>query len=67
VEERSPRPRLLFTGESQVVGPEGRARAQAPAEGTALLVVEVDPSEARSKAIPSGNDLFRERRPEAYL
>jgi predicted amidohydrolase len=67
VEERSPRPRLLFTGESQVVGPEGRARAQAPAEGTALLVVEVDPKEARSKAIPSGNDLFRERRPEAYL
>jgi len=67
VEERPPRPRLAFTGESQVVGPEGRARSGAPAQGEALLVIDVDVAEARTKVIPSGNDLFRERRPEAYL
>jgi predicted amidohydrolase len=65
-ERRPPRPALRFTGESLIVGPGGEALARGPAEGTALLRAGADLAEARSKRVASGNDLFAERRPEAY-
>lgn len=65
-EARSPRPRLPFTGASQIVSPEGRVLTSAEPEGMARLDVTVEMSKARSKRIPSGNDVFAERRPEMY-
>lgn len=65
-EARPPRPALRFTGMSQVTDPGGRALAEAPAQGEALLAVDVDVEEARRKTLPSGNEVFAERRPEAY-
>lgn len=65
-EERAPRPPLAFTGASQITGPDGRVLTRAEPEGTTSLTIEVDVSKARSKRIPSGNDVFAERRPSMY-
>jgi predicted amidohydrolase len=65
-EERPPRPRLAFTGASRIVGPSGSPLADAPPDAPALLHVEVDAAQARDKQVPSGNDLFVERRPDFY-
>ena len=65
-EQREPRPRLAFTGASQVVSPAGKVLTAAEPEGDELLQVEVDVSKARTKQIASGNDVIRDRRPEWY-
>jgi predicted amidohydrolase len=65
-EERAPRPPLRFTGASRIASPLGTVLADGPAEGDVLLRVEVDVALARCKRIPSGNDLFAERRPDRY-
>ncbi len=58
--------KVSFTGRSRIVGPGGEILAQAPAEGTSLLLVEIDPSRADDKRITPANDLFADRRPEMY-
>jgi len=58
---------VSFTGRSRIVGPGGEVLAQAPAEGAAVLVVEIDPSRADDKRITPANDLFADRRPEMYF
>jgi predicted amidohydrolase len=65
-EHRPPRPALRFTGASRIAGPQGDVRADAEAEGQALLRVDIDVERARCKQVPSGNDLLAERRPELY-
>ncbi|MDJ0975394.1 MAG: nitrilase-related carbon-nitrogen hydrolase [Planctomycetota bacterium] len=65
-EDRPPRKTLTFTGASQIVGPDGTVLTSAEPEGQTRLSVQVDLSKARSKRIPSGNDVFAERRPEMY-
>lgn len=65
VEERGGK-RLSYTGESRIVAPDGSVLAQAPSEGDALEVVEIDPAQARDKHVTQLNDLFEDRRPELY-
>lgn len=56
---------LRFIGQSQIVSPRGDVLQRlGTAEGAA--VVDVRPAEADDKRLPSGNDLFAERRPEFY-
>ncbi len=57
---------LTYTGESQIVDPDGMVLANAPAEGDCLQVVEIDPAKASDKKVTSRNDLLEDRRPEVY-
>lgn len=65
-EHREPRPALRFTGASQIVGPRGTVLTTAEPEGTTVRSHVVDLAEARSKHIPSGNDVLADRRPDLY-
>jgi predicted amidohydrolase len=65
-EHRPPRPSLTFTGASVIVSPRGETLARGPVGEPRLLKVEIDPAEARNKRLASGNDVFAERRPDAY-
>lgn len=66
VEHREPRPRLEFTGASQIVSSAGVVLTRAEPTGDAVVHATVDLAEARSKRIPSGNDVFAERRVDLY-
>lgn len=57
---------LRGSGESMVVAPDGRIVAVAPRVGDAILVVDLDPSEADDKSRPDGTDIMAMRRPEIY-
>ena len=66
-EHRAPRPALRFTGRSRIAGPDGRALADAGEQEPAILRASVDVGVSRCKTVPSGNDLFAERRPDDYV
>ena len=57
---------LRFTGESQIVSPEGAVLLRASPEGEEVGVVEIDPEKALDKRVTRYNDLFADRRPEFY-
>jgi len=57
---------LSYTGESQIVGPDGDLLAAAPNSESCLQVVEIDPDAALNKSVTSRNDLFEDRRPDIY-
>jgi predicted amidohydrolase len=57
---------LRYTGESQIVSPNGEILARSPAEGEDVKVVKIDPAEARNKALNPYNDRVADRRPEFY-
>ena len=65
-EARGGNERLTFIGMSEVVGPRGRILHRAPRETEDLTIVEIDPAEARIKALNDYNDLLRDRRPALY-
>jgi predicted amidohydrolase len=65
-EQRKEGPALAYIGMSQVVAPDGTVRAQAPGQKESLMVVDIDPLEARNKSVNAYNDLFNDRRPEMY-
>lgn len=65
-EARGGKDRLTFIGLSEVVSPRGRILHRAPREGDDLTIVEIDPAEARNKALNTYNDLLRDRRPALY-
>ena len=65
-ESRGGKARLSFIGMSEVVNPRGGIVHRAPREEEDLTIVEIDPSEARTKTINSYNDLLRDRRPALY-
>jgi len=64
--DKRPQGELRFTGRSQIVAPGGRLLQRAHAQRQALFVTDIDPAEARDKAITPLNDLLRDRRPEFY-
>ncbi len=64
--ERRAGQELSFTGRSQVVTPRGEVAARAGVEDEEVLVVEIDPEEARDKAVTPSNDILQDRRPELY-
>lgn len=57
---------LMGAGESQVVDPQGRVLARAPRQGEAVVIADIDLSEADNKQRPDGTDSFSVRRPECY-
>lgn len=65
-EHRPPRASLTFTGRSVIVTPDGETVGQAPADEPARIEATIDPGRARDKGLPSGNDVFRDRRPDLY-
>ncbi len=58
--------RETFTGQSQVVDPEGAVLVRASADQPAADTVAIDIALARQKSINARNDLFTDRRPEFY-
>jgi len=65
MEERGGK-KLVYTGGSQIIAPNGAILTDAPSEGEMLSLVEVDPSQACDKHVTALNDLFADRRPELY-
>ena len=64
--ETRPRGELLFTGQSQIVGPKGEVIAGSNSDEEAVVLCDIDLSDARNKLITKNNDLFTDRRPEFY-
>jgi predicted amidohydrolase len=64
--ETRPRGELLFTGQSQIVGPKGDVLASSNSDEEALVLCDIDVSVARNKCMTENNDLFQDRRPGFY-
>lgn len=65
-EERGGKDRLTFIGRSEVVTPRGKILHRAPEDREDLAVLDIDPAEARNKALNAYNDLLRDRRSPLY-
>ncbi len=57
---------LRYTGESQVVGPDGDVLARLSPDRVEVAVVEIDAARARDKRLTSHNDKLADRRPHLY-
>lgn len=57
---------LRFIGQSLACDPRGEVLASADATESVLRLFECDPTAARNRKITATNDLFGDRRPEAY-
>ena len=57
---------LVYTGQSQVVGPDGAILAQLSPDKAETAVVEIDVERARDKKITAWNDKLADRKPEQY-
>ncbi len=64
--ENRPRGELLFTGQSQIVGPKGEVVARSNSDEETIVVRDIDLSYARNKFITENNHLFEDRRPDFY-
>lgn len=65
-EERGGKERLTYIGASEVVTPRGRILHRAPRDQEDLTILDIDPAEARNKALNPYNDLLRDRRKDLY-
>ena len=66
IEARGGKNPLTFIGNSEIVAPRGTILHRAPRDQKELHVVEIDPAEARNKALTPYNDLLRDRRESLY-
>lgn len=57
---------LLFTGMSQITGPDGGIITRAGEDEEGVRTVEIDPKAARDKNVNDYNNLFTDRRPDFY-
>ncbi len=57
---------FTFTGESQIISPDGDVLIKAPKDNDFVAILDINPSEALNKKINKYNDLFRNRRPDLY-
>ncbi|MFN4294026.1 MAG: nitrilase-related carbon-nitrogen hydrolase [Thermoflexales bacterium] len=57
---------LQGAGESQIVAPDGSVLAKGPRRGEAIVVAEIDPTQADDKLRPDGTHIFAARRPTLY-
>ena len=64
--ETRPRGELVFTGQSQIVGPKGDVIVSSNSQNQELILHEIDIDTARDKSITDNNDLLSDRRPEYY-
>lgn len=65
-EARGGKEALTFIGNSEVVSSRGVILQRAPRDREELAVVDIDPTEARNKALTRYNDLLGDRRPSLY-
>jgi predicted amidohydrolase len=65
-EARGGKDRLTYIGQSEIVTPKGVIRHRASRDGEELTILDVDPAEARDKALNRYNDLFGDRRTSLY-
>ena len=65
-EARGGKDQLTFIGNSEVVAPRGTILHRAPRDQEELYTVEIDPADARNKALTPYNDLLRDRRESLY-
>jgi predicted amidohydrolase len=65
-EARSGKNQLTFIGNSEIVVPNGAILHRAPRDQEELCIVEIDPADARNKALTRYNDLLRDRRESLY-
>lgn len=61
-----PPEKLHGGGESQIVAPDGTVLAIAPLDEEAVVVADIDVSDADDKQRPDGTDVFAARRPDLY-
>ncbi|MGC8857634.1 MAG: nitrilase-related carbon-nitrogen hydrolase [Ignavibacteria bacterium] len=59
--------KLNFTGNSVIVDPKGNYLAVGSRQKEEIRIVDIDPREALSKKVDSGNDVFKERRAQFYF
>jgi predicted amidohydrolase len=57
---------LLFTGKSQITGPQGTILSQAGSTTEELDIVDIDVQTADNKNINGYNNLFEDRRVDCY-
>ena len=65
-EARGGKEALTFIGNSEIVGSRGVILQREPRDREELAVVDIDPADARNKAVTCYNDLFGDRRPSLY-
>lgn len=65
-EQRNGKQPLTFIGKSEVVSPRGKILIRAPEDDEALIVVDIDPAEARDKNLNQYNNILQDRRPDQY-
>jgi predicted amidohydrolase len=66
-ESRGGKPPLTFIGQSEIVTPRGQILHRAGRDQEDLMVVDIEPAEARSKRLNQYNDLFEDRRSSVYV
>lgn len=57
---------VSFNGQSAIYSYNGTVLADASADGDAIIITEITPSDTRSKSFNSINDILKDRRPEMY-
>ncbi len=65
-EERGGKPPLRYIGMSEVVSPSGKILHRATEDQAELVVIDIDPAEARNKSINPYNNLLEDRRLQYY-
>jgi 5-aminopentanamidase len=65
-EGRGGKEALTYIGNSEIVSPKGMILHRAPRDREELMIVDIDPAEARSKELNRYNDLLRDRRTGLY-
>jgi predicted amidohydrolase len=55
-----------YTGESQIIAPNGRIVHRSAPEGDELYITNIDPDDALEKKITEFNDVFEDRRVDIY-
>ncbi len=57
---------LVYTGRSQIVGPDGSVLINAPGNEDMLGIIDIEPKSALNKKIADLNDIFTDRKREYY-
>lgn len=58
---------IRFTGQSQIVAPDGTLLYRASPDKEVLKIVDINPNQALNKSVTPRNDIILDRRPEMYL
>ncbi len=66
-EQRNGKQPLTFIGKSEIVSPKGEILVRAPEDEESLIVIDIDPAEARDKNLNQYNSILQDRRPDQYV